>query len=141
MDFNHVPADVRWAIGLRDARGYVEHGSVIHMRVINDWAVGRAIEQFGSGGFSVLTVGRQVNTTLARLEPGGRIGRHPAVVDQCLIAVSGEAVVSSDDASATLRAGEAVLWEAGEQHETFSEVGMVALVLEGEGIRRALDAT
>jgi quercetin dioxygenase-like cupin family protein len=95
---------------------------------------GRSVEQFASVGFTVSPVGRVHDGRLAclRLEPGGRIGRHPAVGRQMLTLVSGDATVSGDDGvEVTLTPGQAVMWAPDEDHETTSVEGMVAFVVEG----------
>jgi quercetin dioxygenase-like cupin family protein len=95
---------------------------------------GRSVEQFASIGFTVSRVGRVHDGRLAclRLEPGGRIGRHPAGGRQMLILVSGDATVSGDDGvEVALTPGQAVIWAPDEGHETISAEGMVAFVVEG----------
>lgn len=77
---------------------------------------------------------------LARLAPGGIIGRHPAVVDQCLVVLSGEAELSGEDGvTRVLHAGSAALWTAGESHETCSRAGLTAIIIEGAGLAAAFD--
>jgi hypothetical protein len=46
--------------------------------------------------------------------------------------VSGEGTVSgADGAEQAIAAGVAAVWEPGEEHETRSEAGLTALVIEG----------
>jgi quercetin dioxygenase-like cupin family protein len=95
---------------------------------------GPSVEQFASVGFTVSQVGRVRDGRLSvlRLEPGGRIGRHPTVGRQVLFLVSGGATVSGDDdVEIALRPGQAVIWAPDEDHETTSAEGMVAFVIEG----------
>jgi quercetin dioxygenase-like cupin family protein len=67
--------------------------------------------------------------------PGGIVGRHPAVVPQLFVIVQGSGWVSGADGEREpIAAGEAVRWEAGEEHESGSEEGMTALVLEAEAV-------
>ena len=50
---------------------------------------------------------------------------------QLLAVVEGEGWIrGNDDGRTPIRVGDAVFWEAGEWHETGSEAGMVALVIE-----------
>jgi len=71
-----------------------------------------------------------------RIAPGGRIARHPASVPQLLAVLEGSGWVSGGDgAEEKIAAGEAVFWEAGEDHETRSEVGLTALIVEAERLR------
>jgi quercetin dioxygenase-like cupin family protein len=66
-----------------------------------------------------------------RLSPGGLVGLHEASGPQLLAIVEGEGWIRGQDEVRTpISAGEAVFWEAGEWHETGSEGGLVALVIE-----------
>ena len=100
----------------------------------------RNITSFGSNGFGVVPVAADAHVVLARLAPGGIIGRHPAVVDQCLVVLSGEAEVSgADGVTQVLHQGSAALWSAGESHETRSKAGLTAIVVESAGLAAAFD--
>jgi quercetin dioxygenase-like cupin family protein len=77
-----------------------------------------------------------VQAAIFRLAPGGRIARHPATVPQILAVLEGDGLVSGGDgAFQPIAAGEAVFWSAGEEHETVSDRGLTALIVEGEGLR------
>lgn len=105
-----------------------------------DHLAARNISSFGSSGFEVVPVGAEAHVVVAKLAPGGVIARHPAVVDQVLVVLSGEAEVSGEDAvKHVLRPGSAALWLAGESHETSSETGMTALIVENDGLATTLD--
>jgi quercetin dioxygenase-like cupin family protein len=83
-----------------------------------------------------LAAGVPVQAACFRLAPGGRIARHPAAVPQILAVVAGSGWVSgSDGREEEIDAGRAAFWEAGESHETRSDEGMTAIVIEGEGLR------
>ena len=70
-----------------------------------------------------------------RLQPGGRIARHPADVPQIFAVLEGSGEVSGADGIAEpIEAGEAVFWPQGEEHETTSATGLMALILEGAGL-------
>jgi quercetin dioxygenase-like cupin family protein len=74
-----------------------------------------------------------VRAAVFRLAAGGRIVRHPATVPQILAVLEGEGRVSGADGEfEPIAAGEAVFWPAGEEHETVSERGLTALVLEAD---------
>ena len=76
-----------------------------------------------------------VQAAVFRLSAGGRIVRHPATVPQILAVLEGDGRVSGPDGELEpIAAGEAVFWSAGEEHETVSEGGLTALVLEAEGL-------
>jgi quercetin dioxygenase-like cupin family protein len=101
---------------------------------------GRAIDAYGSRGVTLspltepLARGAAVQAAYFRLAPGGRIGRHPASVPQILAVVEGSGWTSGEGGSHTLGPGDAVFWEAGEEHEMWTEEGLAAVVLEGEGV-------
>ncbi len=62
---------------------------------------------------------------------GGRLGRHPTRLWQLFTVVSGEGWVSGADGRAQrIGAGQAVLWEPGEEHESGSADGMVVCVVQ-----------
>jgi quercetin dioxygenase-like cupin family protein len=62
---------------------------------------------------------------------GGRLGRHPTRLWQVFAVVSGEGWVSGTDGERhPIRSGEAVLWEPGEEHESGSDGGMVACIVQ-----------
>ena len=70
-----------------------------------------------------------------RFAPGGRLVRHPATVPQILAVLEGNGEVSGSDGIAQpIGPGEAVFWEAGEEHETTSATGLTALILEGDAL-------
>ncbi len=97
----------------------------------------RAIHRFDSVGFTIAPIagfdhGRIV---CARLEPGGSIGGHPAAGHQLLAIVSGTGFVSGrDGAEHPIGPGDAVAWEPGEMHETRTDVGLTAIIVEGEAL-------
>jgi quercetin dioxygenase-like cupin family protein len=100
-----------------------------------------AIDAFGSEGVTMAPLteptgrGAQVQAACFRLEPGGRIGRHPASVPQLLAVVAGSGWASgADGVPQPLGSGDAVFWEAGEEHETGTDDGLTAIVLEGESL-------
>jgi len=82
-----------------------------------------------------LRSGVSVQAAVFRLGPGGRIARHPATLPQILAVLEGEGHVSgADNAFVPIAAGEAVFWSAGEEHETLTDSGLTALVIEAEGL-------
>ena len=85
-----------------------------------------------------LRSGVPLQAAVLRLAPGGRIARHPAIVPQILAVLEGEGHVSGGDGSfVPIAAGEAVFWAAGEEHETLTDSGLTALVIEAEGLSPA----
>ncbi|WP_431026867.1 cupin domain-containing protein [Lysinibacillus sp. LZ02] len=73
----------------------------------------------------------EAKISLFTLRENGGIGFHKAIVPQLLVVLAGEGYVRNDiDDFVQLSKGEAVLWEAGEWHETKSDNGLIALVIE-----------
>lgn len=95
---------------------------------------GRAVDRFGSVGFTIAPLGRldAAHVAVARLSPGGVIGRHDAVGGQLLAGIEGSAVVSgADGVEHEIGPGRAAVWDAAENHETRTTTGVVALIIEG----------
>lgn len=102
----------------------------------------RAIREFDSVGVTLAPLtepiarGAPFQAACFRLEPGGVIGRHPASVEQLLVVVEGSGWVSGADGERRpIAAGEAAFWEPGEEHETTSDEGLTAIVIEGPALR------
>ena len=106
------------------------------MRILDLSSVsGRPVTAHGSRGFSVAALGLSADAHLVavRLDPGGVVGRHPAVGRQVLAVLTGDAVVSGGSGEpVTIGPGQAAVWEPYEPHETRTSEGLTALVLEGE---------
>lgn len=63
---------------------------------------------------------------------GGFIPRHPAVGPQLFVIVEGRGWVSGGDGKKVpIQSGQAAFWEGGESHESGSDDGMKAIVVEG----------
>ena len=117
----------------------VTPGSVEVMRLI-DFSPARAwaIDAFGSERLTQapLTAPLEPKAACFRLDAGGRIGRHPATVAQILAVVEGRGWVSGADGEPqAIGAGEAAFWDAGEEHETWTDDGLTAIVIEAEELR------
>jgi quercetin dioxygenase-like cupin family protein len=103
------------------------------MKIIRRLAGERPIMQFGSVSASVRGVTREGHAVVIEIGPGGNLGRHPATVPQLFVVVSGSGWVSGADGERlAIAAGQAAVWEAGEEHESGSDDGMTALVVESE---------
>ena len=100
---------------------------------------GREVERFGSVGFvhtRLAASSGDAALSVVRLAAGGRIGRHPAASAQILAVVSGSGVVSgAEGEERRVDAGTAAVWAEGEEHETRTVEGLVAVVLEGAAVR------
>jgi quercetin dioxygenase-like cupin family protein len=81
--------------------------------------------------------GSTVQAAIFRVAPGGGLLRHPATVPQILAVLDGSGTVSGTDGiEEPIVAGEAVFWREGEAHETKSEDGLTALIIEGHDLDR-----
>lgn len=73
------------------------------------------------------------------LEKNGIIGYHQATVPQLLLILNGEGYVrNGDDKYFKVLPGDAVFWEKDEWHETKSDTGLTAIVIESEELNPAL---
>ncbi len=92
------------------------------------------IEHYQSIGASHAAIGHSTAETrlgCIYIEPGGILGAHPAGVDQFFLVVSGEGWISGEDGQRTaVSAGTGALWRAGEMHESGSDRGMTAIVIQ-----------
>jgi quercetin dioxygenase-like cupin family protein len=67
------------------------------------------------------------------LEENGVIGYHQAVIPQLLLILNGEGFVRGEsDEFIKVHSGEAVFWEKDEWHETKTDTGLTAIVIESE---------
>ncbi len=95
----------------------------------------RTVTAFGSR--NVVISGILRNPEIAHigclhLGPDGLVGEHPTTTTQLLLIVQGSGEVRGGALDfVPITAGQAAFWEAGEAHETRSEEGMMALVIEG----------
>lgn len=69
------------------------------------------------------------------LGESGVVGYHEATVPQLLLVVSGEGWVLGKEGEKTrITQGEAAFWERGEGHETTTDSGLTAIVIESEDL-------
>ncbi len=109
------------------------------MRIFRcDETTGHPISQFGSVNVMISGVVRtdgSLQIGRMQLGPGGIVGYHQAVGAQLFLVVEGEGWVRGEGPERhTIRAGQAAFWENGEGHESGTEQGMVAIVIEGEAL-------
>jgi quercetin dioxygenase-like cupin family protein len=96
----------------------------------------RAVTAHGSISAHVRRLAADAHVVLIEVGPGGVVGRHPAGVAQLFVVVSGTGWVSGPDGRRErIDAGEAVLWQPGEEHESGSDDGMTALVVEADSLQ------
>ena len=98
----------------------------------------REIDRFGSQGarhhaFASLADGA---VAIIHLSPGGLLGRHPAAGPQLFVVVAGSGWVAGPDGErAPVAEGDAVLWDAGEEHESGTDTGLTAMVFEARSLK------
>ena len=72
------------------------------------------------------------------LEENGVIGYHQAVVPQLLLIMNGEGYVRGESEEYfKVQPGDAVFWEKDELHETKTDKGLTAIVIESEELNPA----
>jgi quercetin dioxygenase-like cupin family protein len=95
----------------------------------------REVTAPGSISARVRRLAAGAHVVVIELGPGGVVGRHPAGVAQLFAVVLGTGWVSGADGNReSIAAGEAVVWEGGEEHESGSDEGMTVLVVEAESL-------
>lgn len=98
---------------------------------------GKKITQFSSDFIltRIALTQKVANIGCMHLEKNGVIGFHQAVVPQLLLIVNGEGFVRGEsDEFVKVQSGEAVLWEKDEWHETKTDTGLTAIVIQSEEI-------
>lgn len=101
-----------------------------------DVDVGRSIDNFGSENFILSRIAHR--TTEARascfhLGPQGRVGYHQAVTPQLFLVMQREGWVRDETSGrAPIKMGWAVFWDKGEWHESGTDTGKTAIVIEGQ---------
>jgi len=100
-----------------------------------DSQVGKNIDRYNSSGFviaRVLHLFDEAAVNCAYLSSGGVIGSHQATIPQLFLVVQGEGWVRGESPHKTsIKAGQAAFWEKEEWHESGTETGMVAVIIEG----------
>ncbi|MEK4742162.1 MULTISPECIES: cupin [unclassified Bacillus (in: firmicutes)] len=103
--------------------------------------VGEHISAFQSNFIMSKILKHQGNIHIGsmHLQENGIIGYQEAVVSQLLLIVDGEGYVcGADKEKVKVEAGQAVFWEKGELHETSTEKGLMAIVIESEGLEKGV---
>jgi quercetin dioxygenase-like cupin family protein len=97
----------------------------------------RPITEFGSREASVAGIARaggRTQVVCIKLGPGGVLGEHEAIGPQLFLVVDGEGWVRAGGEQRSIEAGRAAFWEDGELHETGTQEGLTAIVVEAESI-------
>ena len=97
----------------------------------------RPITEHGSSGATVAGIARlegSAQVVCIRLDAGGRVGEHPATIPQLFLVVAGSGWVRGGADRRDVVAGSAVFWEPNELHESGTDDGMTAVVVEAESL-------
>ncbi|WP_154792815.1 cupin domain-containing protein [Occultella kanbiaonis] len=99
----------------------------------------RTIEAFGSAGVEMDFLPRvagaaETSVHLATVEAGGTIGVHRATKSQVFAVIAGAGeVADTDGVRVPLSAGQLVIWEAGEMHQSWATTAMSVVIVESDG--------
>ncbi len=97
-----------------------------------------AITHFDSRGATIGGIARcsgHVRVSFIELDPGGVLGMHEADAPQLFLVVEGAGRVRSGDAEPVpVARGQGAFWETGELHETVTDTGLTAIVVEADGM-------
>jgi len=103
-----------------------------------DETTGHPITQFGSTNVVISGIVRTdgaVQIGRMQLGPGGVVGYHQAMGPQLFLVIDGEGWVRGEGPERrAIETGQAAYWEDGEWHESGSEHGMGAIVIEGDAL-------
>ena len=97
--------------------------------------VGKKITKFDSNFVMsrIMQTEKMTHIGCIHLEKDGVVGYHQAVVPQLLLFVEGEGFVRGEtDDYIKVQSGEAVFWNQEEWHETKTDTGLTAIVIESE---------
>jgi quercetin dioxygenase-like cupin family protein len=106
------------------------------VRILDLDALARDVTEWASSGVRVepLAIGRasdRTAVTLARFAAGANLGPHLAGYWQVFAVVDGAGWVSGNDQQRRdVAAGQAAVWEPGEVHESGSDAGMTAVLVQ-----------
>ncbi|WP_419881079.1 cupin [Peribacillus sp. B-H-3] len=99
--------------------------------------VGKKIIKFDSNFVMshITQIEKAAHIGCMHLDANGLIGYHQADVPQLLLIVNGEGWVRCEtDEYIKVHSGEAVFWDKDEWHETKTDTGLTAIVIESEEI-------
>ncbi len=102
---------------------------------------GKRISQYNSDFIMARIIQTNMSAQIGcmHLDKNGIVGFHKAVVPQLLLIVNGEAYVRGEkDEYCRVKSGDAVFWEKDEWHETKTDTGLTAIVIESEELSPSL---
>lgn len=101
-----------------------------------DAEVRREIQQFGSKNVGITPIQRMegpLSIGCMHFSSDSVLGIHPATCPQLFLVVDGEGWVRvANEEKIAVQKGVAVYWTPGEEHESGSKTGMVAMIVEGD---------
>lgn len=102
---------------------------------------GKIISKFNSNFIMsrVIQTDKPANIGCMHLDANGIVGYHQAVEPQLLVIITGEGYVRNDKQEYfKVKSGDAVFWEKDEWHETISDKGLTAIVIESVELNPSL---
>lgn len=101
-----------------------------------DADVGRTIDIFSSENFilsKIVHLKTEARVSSFHLGPNGKVGYHQAVKPQLFLVMQGEGWVRDETSERIpVVTGRAVFWDKDEWHESGTDTGLIAIVVEGE---------
>lgn len=98
----------------------------------------KIMRRYGSEGLRATRIAAgegQVHLTCLTVEPGGVIGTHPATDTQLFLVIAGEGWTAGPDGGRVpITTGWGVRWDAGENHTSGTETGLVAIAIEAASL-------
>jgi len=108
------------------------------MRIIRlDKINGKSIKQYDSNMImrKILMTEKPSHVGIIHLDKGGIVGYHDASMPQVLVIIEGNGWVrAGKNSKVSVAEGDVIMWEKGEGHETISDSGLKAIVIESEGL-------
>ncbi len=99
-----------------------------------DREAGKHIDSYNSSGLTISRVAhlfREAVVGCAYLSSEGTIGYHQAAIPQLFLVVRGKGWVRGEESDRTpIQEGQAAYWEQGEWHESGTDLGMTAIIIE-----------
>ena len=94
---------------------------------------GKKITKFNSNFIlsRIIQTNKVTNIGCMHLDRNGIVGYHQTVGDQLLLILNGEGYVRNEEEKYfKVEAGDAVFWKKDEWHETKTDIGLTAIVME-----------
>lgn len=104
-------------------------------------ASGKKITKFNSDFIMsrVIQTNKPTNIGCMHLDKNGIVGYHQAATSQLLLVLNGKGHVRNEsDEYIEVEPGDAVFWRKDEWHETKTDLGLTAIVIESEELDPAL---